>query len=234
MAVAAQRYESGKRLYETGDRKGAIEEFKASYRFYPSARTLYALGQVQREEGLLEDALHSFKQCVARAPQNAAYLGDAQKLLDQLTTAVEEKKRAQSAPPVGVTPNSTSTPNTPNVATGTQTITTVAPATPWYRRPEGWATLGAGVVVVAVGGGLLGQSANLQNQAANATTVIQQRQLLSDSTNYQNAGIGLAVVGGAAVVAGVIIIGVEAGQAKARRTARVRGVGRLAFIGGAP
>src|SRR5205823_1798748 len=78
-------------------------------------------------------------------------------------------------------------------------------ARPWFKKPAGWIILGGGVVLAGVGGGLLGHAADLDSQASRASSLPQERMLVSDRDTFQSAGWALIGVGAAAVVAGAIV-----------------------------
>jgi tetratricopeptide (TPR) repeat protein len=227
----------GATAYKLGDYHRAAAEYKQSYEAAPKASTLYALGQTYRALGELDTALHFYQQYLAEAPEGR-YRAVAAAEAHKLEQTIQQSRSAQTAPPHDVPsgetekiePPSASLPR-PSVQSNS-TATIVAPR-PVYKRPEGWVTLGAGVVISVIGGGLLAHASELDSQVLMATSVPQIRAFQDSASTYRTAGWSLIGIGSATALAGVILFAVLASRHTSRNAEIVPRIGSTSLtVGG--
>jgi tetratricopeptide (TPR) repeat protein len=214
-ALAKKHFDAGTAAFDVGEFAKAIDEFRASYEAAQIPSTLYALAQAQRKNQDYEGALHSYELYLERSPKGK-FRPEAQGSIDEIKKLLDERKRVaelqqevRRAPPPGVP----SSPEEPRDA-ATPAATAIAAPQP-ARRDDSFAarrgpfiaalTLSAvGIVGVVTGGALLGRTAQLANEAAQAGDVIERDRLVAEARTVQAPGIAVLAVGGAAVVGGVV------------------------------
>jgi tetratricopeptide (TPR) repeat protein len=221
-------FEAGTKAYELGDYSQAINEYKLSYAAASMPSTLYALGQAFRARGELEAALHFYQQYVAKSP-SGKYRAAAEQHMQNLEQLIEQKRVAQNTPPRDV-PSPQEHRETRSDVQPKRTATAPAepvnppreaPAiVPWYRSSIGWGLSGSGLAVVIGGAGLLGASAARESDAATAASLDDHLRLADDASNFRAGGAAMIGIGGAAIVAGVVVFALEA---RKRPTLSARG-----------
>lgn len=190
---AKMHYDRAMKAYNAlQDFRGALHEFQAAYVEKPDPAFLFNIAQCQRQLGAYEAAARSY-----RAFLNQAAVDDGQRnAVESLIRQMDEAARIARAnqPPTGTTPPQT-------------LVQTVPPAPkPWYKRPAGMTLTAGGVAVAVVGGALLGKGAADFSDARHAATLPRQQQLQESSTTYNTAGWVVLGVGGAALIAGIIVL----------------------------
>jgi tetratricopeptide (TPR) repeat protein len=206
--------------YNVGEYAKALEKFKAAYLMRPDAAFLFNIGQCQRQLGQYDAAAKSYR-AFLRESQNLPQKtrDDVQRLVGEMDDAAREQRA--KAPPTGMQPPQEGgltpkplPPEVPPTAPPQQPQVVAppppAPARPWYKNPAGMALAGGGIVLAAVGAGLLGVANSDESSARNAMTLQNQQSLHNDAKGFQSGGIALLVVGGAATVAGVVVLAVGA------------------------
>ncbi len=203
--------------YNLGEYGTALEDFRAAYKLKQDPTLLYNLAQCERQLHKYADAARSYR----------AYLREGANLLrhadrEQLEKRIVEMDRAAAdelarQPPTGTEP----TPPAPKAveppapqADVQTTLTAAAPPPksmrrPWYKKKGAMTAAVVGVVGLAVGGVLMGQSASNDSGARNASTLPEQRRLWADGGTYQSAGIAVLAVGGAGILVAGVLFGVE-------------------------
>ena len=183
--------ERGTRAFNLQDWRGALTEFQRAYVEHSDPVLIYDIGQVQRQLGQYEAASKSYRLYLANQP-NAPNHEQVMRLIGEMDKATAEA-RAKS-PPTGT--------QAPSVA-----VTREVPrSTEWYKSPLGW-TLGAGGATLGVlGVGLLVHGNALDAQIPGASSLAQVQQLGHDRDTFRLAGDVIIAVGGAALVAGVIVL----------------------------
>jgi len=208
--------------YNVGEYAKALEKFKAAYLMRPDPAFLFNIGQCQRQLGQYDAAAKSYRAFLRESqtvPQKTR--DDVQRLVVEMDDAAREQRA--KAPPTGMQPPQEGTqpvkplpPEVPPATTPTATPPQVTapppppPPRPWYKNPAGMALAGGGIVLAAVGAGLLGLADSDESSARNALTLQNQQSLHNDAKGFQSGGIALLVVGGAATVAGVVVLAVGA------------------------
>jgi hypothetical protein len=96
---AKSRFGKGKELYEKGDKKGAVEEFKAAYRLSKNAVLLYNVGLVYDELGDKRLAVQFYQKFIVDAPDNEKTT-DNKKLARARLKVLEAELDGEDAAPV--------------------------------------------------------------------------------------------------------------------------------------
>ena len=150
-AEAKEAFKRALQHYNLGDFTSALDGFKEAYLDYPDASLLFNIGQCQRQLGMKQEALLSYKAYLREAgePSNR---DEVMLLIHNLEQAIRDDDAARRAKPAdsgAKAPEPTITP--PPVA---PTLTATAPPrrAPVYRR--WWLWTAVGVVVAGAGVGL--------------------------------------------------------------------------------
>jgi hypothetical protein len=94
---AKGHFQKGKELYEQGDKKGAVEEFKAAYRLSKNALLLYNVGLVYDELGEKRLAVQYYQKFIIDAPDNAKTTGNKKVARDRLKVLEPELENDDEA-----------------------------------------------------------------------------------------------------------------------------------------
>lgn len=197
---AREHYERGLAKYNLAEFDDAIAEFKQSYEISKAPRLLFNIAQAFRLKKDYESALY-FYHSYLRADGNPPNLDDVEARIGEMERALDAQRAPGATAPL------------PPVST-----TAPAPAsaveTHARRRPmtiAGASVGGFGVVLCAVGGGLLGLAASDSNTLHNVAASGQpwtpaDDAIFREGDRAQTAGITLLAVGGAMAVAGVVTL----------------------------
>jgi tetratricopeptide (TPR) repeat protein len=215
---ARDHYLKGTRAFDLGAYEEAIAEYGAAYRIKDDPALLYNLGQANRLAGHSVEALRLYKVFLSRssdAPNRAeveAKIAELQKLVDQ------QAKTQKSMPPDQVTPPPTVTPtrnesNREEHATASPTTAPIA-ASAADDVHAGRTKKISGLAVGAVGAAALATGIAfgvLANNAGNDLSRVDQQMGVFDASKQRTGqtdqlieGVMLGV-GGAALVAGVVV-----------------------------
>jgi len=145
--------------YNLGDFKSALDEFKEAYLDYPDPSFLFNIGQCQRQLGLKQESLLSYRAYLREAdqPRNR---DEVQNLIHNLAQSIHAEELARHGKPEGaMIPGDTGTVEKPaNGPTATTSSpTTLTASEPPRRQPvykKWWLWTAVGVVAVGVGVGL--------------------------------------------------------------------------------
>jgi hypothetical protein len=180
--MARDFYKEGSRLYDVTDYRGALEAFKKAYVNYEEPTLLFNIAQCHRYLGEKSEAVVFYKNYLRKSP-NAPNAEDVKGLIAELESALDQERRAKTAPPAGTLgpgqsrsasskPEKKSEPKTaakppekppekPLFETSpvVETVpTTPAPAPqkdqPLIKKWWLWTAVGGGVVVIALAVGL--------------------------------------------------------------------------------
>jgi tetratricopeptide (TPR) repeat protein len=211
--AAKNHYRKGVTAYNLQKFDVALQEFQAAYEERQDPVFLYNIGQTQRNLGQYEAASKSYRAFLNQAPVLTANQRDeVGRLVNQMDNAARDERA--KLPPTGTEP--------PSVTQPTQTAATppplqvVQPAplslerSRWFTSKTGWALGGSGIVLVAVGAGLLGSAASQHSAAVSATTQAAFDDHHSNTIRFQQIGWPLLGVGGALIVAGVTVFTLHA------------------------
>jgi len=193
----------GNRLYGIRSFKEAAAEYKAGALIEPAPVFDYNLGQCFRLLGRYEEATWHYERFLNRANPQGELLDAVTHFIAQMKAELDTKAMAQH--PTEPTPLPASPAHGAPVSLASTSPVHVSPPIlreAWYEDRWGWALSGAGIVGIAIGGGLLVNAASLGDEA-NMTTNQQERDRLRGKVHSRNifgaltgaAGIGLLASG---------------------------------------
>jgi len=227
---ARDHYVKGTKAFDLGAYDEAINEYSQAYRLHDDPALLYNIAQAHRLAGHSADALRFYRMFLVRSP-NSPIRGEVEQKITELQKLVEQQKKTENMPPDQPRPPEATPPTEATPTAPSSTATTppaAAPAPTADRRSSartmqiaGLATAAVGVAALAVGGAFAG----LAVQASNDLTKLDQNMGTFDpakqsagKTDQLLEGVFFGI-GGAAVVAGVIVFVLGRHQAKAARVA---------------
>jgi tetratricopeptide (TPR) repeat protein len=216
---AREHYRIGTRLYDLQRYLEAAAEYEKSFELKEEPALLFNIGQAYRLGGDSKRALGAYRAFLRRQP-DAPQRDQVQALIEDLRKTVEAQQRTQEKPPTSTIPSeaapSAAVPAPPPSQSGVE----IASGPPPRRSPRfmkaGIGVGAAGVVLLALGGGLAGESASEDNALNHPTPgAMFDPSLESRSRAFQSASIAMFAIGGVAVAAGVTLLAVGS-----RRVAR--------------
>jgi tetratricopeptide (TPR) repeat protein len=146
-ARARQHFETGNRLFEVGEYRKALEEFRAAHVARPDPAFLYNSAQCHRLLGERREALTLYRRFLALDPETPK-----RALVERQIHELELAVAPTPAPPAA-----------PAALVASPTPTRAAEETPLYRRWWLWAAIGAvaagAVTAVVLSGGAPGDPA---------------------------------------------------------------------------
>jgi len=184
-------YEVGKRLFTERRYAQALEEFRRALAVAPRPEVLYSIAQTQRLLGDCPSAIQTYHAFLAARPgaQLAEYArANIQRCEDDLRTA-------------------RSTTGQPARSTAGQPARSTTERPAWYRDGVGDAMVGGGLVAGVVGAVVWHAGRSAASDVAGAPdyqTFVQRQAAASSALTEQRVGIATMLVGGAALVAGVV------------------------------
>jgi tetratricopeptide (TPR) repeat protein len=240
--AAKAHYQQGLKFYNLSRYKEALAEFEAAYLIKPDPMLLFNIGQCQRQLAEYAAAERSYRAFLREAGDAATpqLREQTQKLMQEMERAQTEARAKQ--PPTGTAPPTESERRPLAVPPDPVSPRTAAPprpadAKPWHSRPMaigGFASLGVGIALVAVGGALVGKSISLRDEATRSMFLGEQEQLRGDALTYERSGYALLGVGTAAAVTGAVLTGVAASRRNTPSIALSPTCGGVSvFVGGA-
>ena len=159
---AKEAFKRALQHYNLGDFKDALEGFKEAYLDYPDPSFLFNIGQCQRQLGLKQEALLSYRAYLREAVQPRNH-DEVQNLIRNLEQSIRDEELARHGKPEGaMIPGDTSAPpdrtTTGAAATTAPAATLTATETPPPRKQpvykKWWLWTAVAVVAVGVGVGL--------------------------------------------------------------------------------
>jgi tetratricopeptide (TPR) repeat protein len=200
--AAREHYERGLAKYNLAEFDAAIVEFKQSYELSKAPRLLFDIAQAYRLKKDYESALY-FYHSYLRADAHPPNLADVETRIDEMQRALDTQRA----------PTTTTTTPTPSTAPPTAFASPTVERRPNRRALTitGATLAGVGVVLGAVGGGLLGLAAADSSKLHDVAVSGQpwtpaDDAIFREGDRSETAGITLVSVGGAMVVAGVITL----------------------------
>ena len=150
-AAAREAYRVAIQHFNLGEFNEALTSFKEAYRNFEDPTFLYNIAQCQRQLGLKQEAILSYRAYLRESPQ-AENRDEVLRLVASLDEALKQEQRSQAQPPGGFMP-----PNEHGVAPAA--VTTGAPPVAHDgARPKKrwwiWVVVGGVVAVAAVGVGV--------------------------------------------------------------------------------
>ncbi len=217
-AEARKHFERGKAAYSSSDYETAIREFKESYRLYPLPELLFNVARSHEAMGQHEEAIRTYREYLRADPQNVAEVR-ARIVNLQL---VMEKQRAERE----------QTESAREQRARQEERARIAALDEEQRRERrrrsrgalvGWITAGTGVAAAALGGIFVGLAKSKQAEAERAFKSGQEYSSIAglerQGRNFGIAGPVLLAAGGAALVAGGVLIFAYRRDAASERTA---------------
>jgi hypothetical protein len=204
--------------YQLHDLETAAREFAESFQIEPRTELLFNLAQTHRLAKHNEQAIYFYKQFLAAATVSPSSRKVIKDRIAELEALITQQGRAQTAPPDGTqAPAQAPTTAAPVARSPVVTAAVATPAPvrrPWYQSAAGWAPLSVGVVIASVGLGLLVHGNQLDSQIPGANSLAEAQQLAHDRDAYRPSGIALISIGGAAAVAGAVVLSIAATREK--------------------
>jgi len=228
--LAREHFERGSRAFVLGAYDEAIAEYSAAYRVIDDPVLLYNIAQAHRQAQHFGEALRFYKLYLSLKP-DAQNRNQVEGKIAELQRVVDQQKAAQEAPKES---------QPPSVAKPSESRSAIVQ--PIVQRPlgteaksegrPGRAKKIAGVIVAALGLATLATGVTLGALAKSYEgEVVMTFDLgkASDGTNFGTAGPILMVVGGAALVVGVVVavLGVRESRKKSHNVAATDAVGAL-------
>ena len=244
---ARTHYKHASRLYDLRHYREAAREFEAAYEAKDDPAFLYNIAQSYRLAGDAAEAMGAYQSYLRRA-RTGAHKREVELRIEELTKLVEEQRKQQQTPPNGTNPPEL--PEPPPTAPPPQSHPVEAPApapSPAVHRDQGGSPgrtkLIAGAVVAALGLAMIGVGIAYALEAGDASDQLSHPMpgqvfdpnLESDGRTYQAWSIAGFAVGGAALVAGAVVIGLGVRERRAPRIALVPALqpnGAGALVGG--
>jgi tetratricopeptide (TPR) repeat protein len=200
---AKRHFVKGTKAYEIGAYDEAIKEYGEAYRLIDDPALLYNLGQAHRLAGHTTEALRAYRMFLLKlpdAPNRSEVESRIQDLESQLPAPAT---RPQAASPEAPPP--TATTETPAPISAPDHAAYAAGRT---KMIAGGVVLGAGVALLAGGiacGVLAQNEGNTITKAAMANQAFDYNAYSTGKTD-QTVEIALLTIGGAAVVAGTVVM----------------------------
>lgn len=224
--AAREHYKRASRLYDLRRFKEAAKEFEAAYVAKDDTAFLYNIAQSYRLAGEPAEAMGAYKSYLRRAP-DAPQRKEVEQRIAELEHLVAQQQKAQETPPNGTHPPEL--PEKPVEQPPPKPAPVEQPAAPPPHEPEapaaGRLKLIAGAVVAAAGLALVGVGigfAVLTQQASDQLSNPQPGStfdpgLESAGRTDQAIAIATLAVGGAAVAAGAVVLGLGVAERRAPR-----------------
>jgi tetratricopeptide (TPR) repeat protein len=186
----------------------AADAFARAYELDPRPQYVFARAQALRFAGECELAIVHYREFIALAPPQAA--------IDEARGHIAT---CGGQPDEGAT-TSEPTPPAPRVEPTPTVVAPVVEPPPrrlWWRDPAGHALGWSGLAIAAVGAGLLGEGLARRERGERANDEQSYRDARQGGKTLLYAGIPLASIGGALVLASVIRFAVIGGARGKRR-----------------
>jgi tetratricopeptide (TPR) repeat protein len=191
-------YEMGKRLFLARRYAEALEEFRRALAIAPRPEVLYSMAQAQRMLGDCPGAVETYRAFLAGRP--------GEPLAEYARANIERCEAERHGPEAGGAERGPegSGPEPGGPERGPERS---GPGRAWYRDGVGDVLVGTGVVAGVVGAVIWRSGRSSASAVASAPdyqTFLQRRSAAGSALAKQEIGIAAMLVGGAAVVAGVI------------------------------
>jgi hypothetical protein len=199
--------------FTAGDYEAAASAAAEAHVATGDPKYLYAQAQAERFGGRCDLAVEHYRSFITLVPSSDATLAA------QDNIAECEALLAAAPAPAPVEPLGPAEPEPAD-----EPVDAPRPRH-WARDPVGGVLVGAGVVVLGVGGGLYGQAKADERAAMRATDVVAYGERIDRAYTLSRVGVPVMIIGGALVVGGVVRWVVLA-----RRNARSQNLARIARI----
>ncbi|MCW5804126.1 MAG: tetratricopeptide repeat protein [Deltaproteobacteria bacterium] len=210
-ADALQRLGAGNRLYRMREFERAADEYKAGALAEDVPLFHYNLGQCFRQLGKYEDAIWHYERFLDRVRPTGevrdAIDGFVRQMKDELLAKAKMQQPAPDAHPVEPKDR----------------IVLVERSEPWYRDTFGWGLAGTGTIGVGASLGFVLHGADLDRRGQSEMRQEVRNELHAQASRARLAGTIIGVVGGAALVVGIVKLVVHP-RDRVRAVARKVGV----------
>jgi tetratricopeptide (TPR) repeat protein len=237
-ALAREHYLKGTKAFDLGLYDDAIKEYVAAYQAKDDPALLYNIAQAHRQAGHAQDALRFYQRYLAKVPTTGHRREEIEVKIAELQKLIEQQKRTESLPPnqpiptttAGDAPSTDTSPATAASEAPRVAEAATAPSAPAVDLNAGRTKKIAGLVVGGVGVAALVSGVAFCVLAKNASNDIANLDRMMgtyDPAKYQagqldqTLGAVFLGVGGAAVVAGVVVYALGHRQAQAARRLKV-------------
>jgi len=182
---AQQHIEKATAAHQAGKYDEALTELQAAYALDAQPDLLYAIGQVYVKLDKCDDAIASYEKFLGTNPPADA--------ANSAKEAIETCKAKQPPPPPPPEPTPPPQPPPPPQPD----------AKPFYTDKIGSALVGGGIVGVVIGAVMYSSARSTLDDAEAATTYAKHQELVDDAHLKRNIGVGIGIVGLAAIGVGV-------------------------------
>jgi tetratricopeptide (TPR) repeat protein len=213
-----QHYEKATRAYDVQKYSEAVDEYQRAYEIGGDPAMLYNVAQSYRLNDQPADALRFYRRYLQRSP-NARNRDDVEKKIADLERVVEERRRkAAAAPPPPPAPIPVVIAQAPPPEAPVKQVE----ASPGRRI--------AGIVIASVGAVALATAAITGKMASDKAAKLSDASKVGDvfdpnleknGKTLNNIAIVSGIVGGAAIVTGVVLILTSRGSSSPERQAMV-------------
>ncbi|HZO14916.1 MAG TPA: tetratricopeptide repeat protein [Polyangiaceae bacterium] len=189
---ASELYERGKKLFESGDFRGALQLFKKAYAMDPHPVLIYNIARSHESLGELEGAIEAFEKYLELDPK-APDRGAVEQRIATLKRQLEERQALEARARQAEKPRPPPKPEPEPEPEGPSPI-------PWIIAGVGVAGVGAGVAMGAV--------AQARFDAAVEEQSAERAQGLEDEAHSLALGANIAFAIGGAIALGGAIAGI--------------------------
>jgi tetratricopeptide (TPR) repeat protein len=210
LAEARDHLALGNKLYNVRSFDEAVAEYKAGALIEPAPVFDYNLGQCYRLTGKYQEAIWHYERFLARGKPAGKLLDSVNDFMVQMRSELDKKAMTQKpTEPAPTAAPVASQPAPPPQARPLPVPPAVRRTEAWYRDGLGWGLAGAGVVGIAVGGGLLSNASSVRADA-NATKIQEDYHRLSDKASSRTVlGAAVGVVGAGLLVTGIVKLAIH-------------------------
>jgi tetratricopeptide (TPR) repeat protein len=235
LKAAREHFERGTMLYDLQRYGEAAREYELAFEAKQDPALLFNIGQAYRHAGELQKAIVAFRSFLRRVPE-AENRAEVQQRINEMQRIVDEQKRTQEKPPAGtLTPSEKkpAEPSPPPVELQPAASPAPVPAPSSDRARTGRTKMSAGIAVAAFGLAALATGisfAVLEDQTFNELNTPSPGYVFDPARqDLHNASqvlyptfLGL---GGAAIVAGGVLLGLGLREKRHRPVAFMPSVG---------
>jgi hypothetical protein len=213
---------AGNASYRSGDFAKALDEFKAGLQKEDVAIFLYNIGQCYRVMKRYDDAIWVYRRFLDRAKPEPEL---AERVRGFIAEAEENKRRMPKeptepagsdeptksssvliAPPPSVAPSPTVAPGLPASTAPQSEPRRIVHGEPWYADGAAWAVTGAGAIGLGVGGWLIVDAKNLDDDGNRTPKQSESVALHDRASTRRLGGAILGIAGAGALTLGVIML----------------------------
>lgn len=196
----------GNKLYGVRSFDEAAAEYKAGAIIEPAPVFDYNLGQCFRQLGKYQEAIWHYDRFLSRGNPQGELLDAVTGFITQMKSELDKKAMTQK--PTEPAPSGASAAPIPIRLESPQERSSEA----WYDDRAGWALTGAGVVGLAVGGGLLVDASSLRDDANRNLSQQEQKRLADRASTRELLGELMGAGGVGLLVVGVIKLAIHPGE----------------------